>query len=110
MARSSPGWTIDADFLDAGLNQFQEMIVNQRASDTIGADDGEEFLFDGVRRGKMASAQARGGDDSFDDRLRHDGWFELRGRARRASHWRRRDSGARRTQWLPATCLRKCPA
>ena len=55
----------DADFLDAGGFEFQQMIMKQRPGDAVRADDGEHFLLHRVRRGKVPRAEAGDGDDGF---------------------------------------------
>src|ERR1035437_3878779 len=55
----------DADFLDAGGFEFQQMIMKKCAGDAVCADDGKQFLFHRVRRGKMPRAKAGDGNDSF---------------------------------------------
>src|ERR1035437_5628657 len=55
----------DADFFDASGFKFQQMIMKKCAGDAVGADDGEQFFFYRVRRGKMPRAKAGDGDDRF---------------------------------------------
>ena len=55
----------DADFLDAGGFEFEQVIMKQRAGNAIGADDGKQFLLHRVRRREMARAKSGDGNDGF---------------------------------------------
>ena len=48
--------------------ELDQVIVKQRARNAVGADDGKQFLLDGVRRGEVARAETGDRNDGFANR------------------------------------------
>ena len=55
----------DANLLDAGGVEFEEVVMKQGARNAVRADDREEFLFHGMGRREVPRAQPGNGDDGF---------------------------------------------
>ena len=57
----------DADFLDACRVEFEQVIMEQRAGNSVGPDHRKHFLFHRVRRREMPCAKSGDRNDGFAD-------------------------------------------
>ena len=55
----------DANLLNAGGFEFEQVIMKQRAGDAVRTDHRKHFLLHRVRRREMARAESGDGDDGF---------------------------------------------